>query len=162
MSLVVLPSGPSRNRTAQIRRIVVHAMGEWVQTEQGPIQAWDYLAQIGLSCHAYVTPSGIIVRQVDDAQVAFHAGRDNADTLGVEVLLGGVHNLASLWKGIDRIGWVGGEQFSALEDVVIEWCRRYELGADALVRHSDLDPQRKRDPGKGFPWRVLVSTVRDL
>jgi len=68
------------------KRIVIHAMGEYIDTEPVDYHAVDWLRKLGLSAHAFITPSGVVIRGRKDAQGAYHAKGYNAGSLGVEFL----------------------------------------------------------------------------
>jgi len=54
-------------------RIVIHAMGEYIDTDDRDYDAVSWLDKIGLSVHAIITPSGVVIRCRDDYQMAYHA-----------------------------------------------------------------------------------------
>lgn len=144
---------PSRERKRPIERAVVHAMGEFVLTDQGVhVPAIELLRQKGLSAHALVEPDGTIIKTVRLEEVAYHVGAKNETSLGIEVLVRGNHDYGSFLRAIadeadppftreqyDAAGWW-------LAQTGVDWA--------AIVRHSDLDPA-KRDPGQAFDWQKL-------
>lgn len=157
--IVQLPPARSRPRPEPISGIVIHAMGEWIAGGGEPSPAWEFLTARGLSAHAYITPSGVTLRQVADERAALHAGNANAWTLGVEVLVPGVHNLRSLYEAMDQPGWVAPAQMEALVTLVGGWLTRWDLLPVDVRGHSELEPQRKRDPGRGFDWEQMWSLL---
>lgn len=156
-----LAPGRSARREAPPNLIVIHAMGEVIDTHPARF-AWDHLDSIGLSAHAYVTPSGVVVRQVADSRVAFHAGAWNEPSLGVEVLVPGVHRLPSLYRAMAAPNWVSEPQLWGLSQLVAGWMRGYEIPRERIKGHAELDPERKQDPGAGFPWARLFDYVGTL
>jgi len=149
------PNGRPRKTHEEIDGIIIHAMGETI----GDRAAWNHLKSIGLSAHAFVTPSGVIVRSRSDDQVAWHAGPSvNARTLGIEVLAPGVfQNVYDLWSKI-QTPYVSEAQYLATVWRVREWLLAY--GPDVWVRkHSDFDA-KKQDPGNGFPWARFLGDIR--
>ena len=133
-------------------QIVIHAMGEFV----GGMFAPDFLRSIELSAHALVTPSGVVIQTRADQYGAYHAKGHNITSLGVEILVGGVHDYTSFVKAI-KTDWVTPQQFEATAELVREW--RSKHGINAIVRHSDIDPGRKVDPGAGFHWERFLKAV---
>jgi len=141
------------------RLIVVHCMGQFLDYEGERLHAVDFLERIGLSTHAVVDQDGTVYRCRDDHEGAYHAGGHNEDSLGVELLVSGAHNLAELKDRSQQV-WLTSTQYNAALDQVREWMDVHEIQRDDIVRHSDLDPERKWfDPGESFPWRLFLSDL---
>lgn len=137
--------------------IVVHAMAEQVADDSGDfIHAADFLDRQGLSAHALVAPDGTVIRCRDDAQGAYHARGFNAASLGIEVLVKGRHDYGSFAAAIAK-PYLTPEQYEAVVAQCREWVRAY--GITRVVRHSELSPGRKVDPGAGFPWFNLLIDI---
>lgn len=152
---IPLLDGRGRNEP---KMVVVHAMAEFVEQGNRDLPAWDLLAKLDLSAHAFVTPSGVVVRSRDDDQGAWHAKGFNRDSLGIEFLVPGVHTYSTFLKRMKE-PYLSDAQYAAGVELVREWVRRYEISPDQVVRHSDVDPGRKHDPGDGFPWKRFVEEV---
>lgn len=135
------------------KRIVVHAMAERIEG----MDASHFLESIGLSAHALVTPQGNIIKCREDTQGAYHAKGFNADSLGIEFLLPGEHSYESFLAGIDKPDWVAKQQLLAGARWIAEWVARW--GITQIDGHCDVDPARKRDPGRGFDWDALRSAL---
>lgn len=139
------------------KMIVVHSMGEFI-LDPHPIFASDFLAKLGYSAHALVLPSGDIYICRDDDQGAYHARGYNIDSLGIEFLVEGHHNYGSFIEKI-KSPWVKDEQLQAGIDAVRNWVIAYKIPREKVVRHSDISPGRKVDPGAGFPWDEFIGEV---
>lgn len=139
------------------KMVVVHCMGEFLM-DPYPIHATDFLKKIKLSAHALVAPSGDIYVCRDDDQTAWHARGFNQNSLGIEFLVSGHHTYESFIETIKE-PWVSLEQFEAGIQAVRAWVEAYEISREQVVRHSDLSPGRKVDPGRGFLWPEFLERV---
>ena len=144
--------GAERNNP---KMIVVHSMGEYI-VDPKPIHATDFLVKMGYSAHALVAPNGDVYICRDDDQGAYHARGYNTDSLGIEFLVEGNHNYGSFLKAI-KDDYVTLDQWDAGMDVVKSWLSAYDI--KKLVRHSDISPGRKVDPGEGFNWEWFLNLV---
>ena len=133
-------------------QIVIHAMGEFIGNQHAP----DFLRSVELSAHALVTPSGVVIRTRADQYGAYHARSHNLTSLGVEVLVSGVHDYGTFTKAI-KTDWVTPQQWDATVELVRGWRKSHNI--DTVVRHSDLDPGRKVDPGDGFSWERFLKAI---
>ena len=128
-------------------------------------QAEDWLCDPAsrVSSHYLVHEDGRVVQMVRENDRAWHAGiglwhgeRDmNSVSVGIEIVNPGHRD------------WPEGAETGPLEpfpsqqvDAVISLCRdvmeRRGVARERVVAHSDLAPQRKRDPGEAFPWDALA------
>lgn len=140
------------------KMIVVHCMGEYVKDIDGHyIFAPRLLENIGVSAHALVDPNGNIYRCREDNEVAWHAKDFNTDSLGIEILVAGQQSYATFPKAI-KTDYVTAPQWDAAVWQVREWVKLY--GITKIVRHSDISPGRKIDPGAGFAWGKFLAAVR--
>lgn len=137
-------------------RIIVHSMGQFINDRGKAYYAPDWLRHLGLSAHALVDPSGVIIRCRDDEHSAWHAKGHNSNTLGIEVLVPGVHNYDSFIERI-KTPYLIPEQLEATKWQVSQWLEAHRIAE--VVRHSDIDPDRKVDPGDGFPWSEFLQEV---
>lgn len=159
-------------------RIIVHAMVQTIRITPDVVHwhpklerhsgerlyAATFLDEIGLSAHILVaSPRGERIRCREDTQGAWHAKGFNTDSLGIEVLVGHVDGYGEF---LDRIRepWVERDTYISAVEQVIEWCRKWDIAPEpgTLDRHCDLDPERKYDPGAGFPWARFVSDVKGV
>jgi len=137
-------------------RIVIHAMGEYIDTDDRDYDAVSWLDKIGLSVHAIITPSGVVIRCRDDYQTAYHARGYNTNSLGVEILVPGVHTYESFLTAL-KTRYYSPEQYDVLLELCRSWLQKHDI--DKVNRHSDLSPGRKHDPGTGFPWEGFIEDV---
>lgn len=137
------------------KKIVVHCMAEFI-LDPTPIHAPDFLDNYGLSAHALVAPDGDIYVCRDDDETAWHARGHNSNSLGIEFLVEGEHDYGSFIETI-KSPWVTTAQWEAGIDAVKIWLATYDI--ERVVRHSDISPGRKVDPGAGFDWEAFLSRI---
>ena len=140
------------------RRIVIHAMGHYILHDGTFKAAASFLDDVGLSAHALVAFGGEVIRCRNDNEGAWHAKGHNTGTLGLEFLFPGLHDYTSFVRAIDQPGWVSQFAFDSAISLVQSWCKLHDI--EDIVRHSDIDPGRKRDPGRGFPLTQFLEAVR--
>ena len=116
-----------------------------------------FLERQNYSVHAMAAPDGTIYRCRADEEGAYHARGFNAGTLGIEVLVKGKHDYASFEKTI-RTAYMTDEQYAAVVEQCREWIKLHNI--TEVVRHRDISPGRKIDPGKGFPWDKFSFDIR--
>lgn len=162
-----LPKGPAQQTP---RGVIVHAHGETIEINQdvidhyGPeigslgeiVDAVDWLERLGLSAHAIVPPDASLIRCRRDTEGAWHAKGWNTDTLGIEIL---VPDAPTYGAFLRRVGepWTNLPQLRTAAWQVAHWCNDYPI--EWTRRHCDVDPDRKVDPGVGFPWEQFNDMV---
>lgn len=139
------------------KTVVIHAMGEFIDTDGIDYYASEYLEKLGLSAHYLITPSGVQIKTREVTQGAFHAKGYNTDSLGIEILVPGLHNYASFLQAIET-NYVSDIQYTSLVSLCRFLNKKYQL---TYKRHSDLSPDRKFDPGDGFDWGKFLTDIKD-
>ncbi|MEP5612754.1 MAG: peptidoglycan recognition family protein [Cyclobacteriaceae bacterium] len=130
------------------KMIVIHAMGEYIDNGVQDYHAKEWLDKLGLSAHYLVCPSGVIIQTRSIDQVAWHAKGHNTNSIGIEFLVPGLHTYGTFLEAIKR-KYLSKNQIEA----GLQLCLDLKHGGiTKLDRHDNLDPGRKFDPGKGFPW----------
>ena len=107
--------------------------------------------QAEVSAHYLIDADGTVLSLVDEGARAWHAGagewRGEADvnsrSIGIELANTGREPFAE-------------PQMAALERLLADVLKRNGLGAEAVIAHSDMAPDRKGDPGPRFDWRRLA------
>lgn len=138
--------------------IVVHAMMEFFDLHGRVVHCTELLRELGLSAHVLVNEQGQVFRERPDEMGAYHAKGHNRDSLGIEFLVPGVHDgKMQTFYDLMKTDYVTEKAYQAGKRVITDWVKKW--GIMEIVRHSDLDPIRKQDPGDGFPMQQLLEDV---
>ena len=146
------PSPNFDERGSPVSMIVLHYTG--MQDAGSAIERLcDPDAKV--SSHYLVTEEGQVLRLVDEAKRAWHAGRShwrgitdvNSASIGIEIVNPG-HEFG--YRPFPE------EQIDALIPLVHAIKERYGITRGNVVGHSDVAPARKQDPGELFPWYRLA------
>ncbi|WP_210357978.1 MULTISPECIES: N-acetylmuramoyl-L-alanine amidase [Sphingomonas] len=152
MTLLDTPSPNFDERSLPITMIVLHYTGM-----QDGASALARLRdpEAKVSAHYMVEEDGRIFRLVAEEKRAWHAGRShwrgltdvNSASIGIEIV-----NPGHEW------GYrpFPDAQVEAVVRLVAEVKDRHAITRGNVVGHSDIAPQRKRDPGELFPWARLA------
>ncbi|MFT3967162.1 MAG: N-acetylmuramoyl-L-alanine amidase [Sphingobium sp.] len=152
IELIETPSPNFDDRSLPITMIVLHYTG--MPDAHSAIQ-WLANPASKVSAHYVVTEDGNVVRMVDEAKRAWHAGRShwrgiddvNSASIGIEIV-----NPGHEW------GYrpFPDAQIDALIPLVNDIVLRHRITRGNVVGHSDIAPTRKLDPGELFPWAKLA------
>jgi len=112
--------------------------------------------QSEVSTHYLVKKNGIILRMVPDLHVAWHAGSSrwkkykslNKNSIGIEITNPG-HQYGYAFFSKKQI-----KSIIELSKVLI---KKYKIKKNNILGHSDISPERKKDPGEKFPWQKLYN-----
>lgn len=157
--MIQLPSRHSRMREQAVSTLIVHAMGEWIVDDEGQFHhATDWLDKIQLSVHAFILPDGRIIQSLDPKHfVAFHAKGVNNIAAGAEFLVPGpqrYHDLLERMKDVTNPPYTEA-QYRSGGHLYGRWAKTLNLPWEAVQGHSDIDPERKYDPGNAFNFDRL-------
>jgi N-acetylmuramoyl-L-alanine amidase len=152
MKTLAAPSPNFDARTLPVTMIVLHYTG-MIDAQSAIDRLRDPEAKV--SAHYCVDEDGTVLRLVDEAQRAWHAGkahwRDiddvNSASVGIEIV-----NPGHDW------GYrpFPDAQMASVIRLVAEIKDRHAITRGNIVGHSDVAPARKRDPGELFPWGELA------
>lgn len=143
---------PMNGRLQLPDTIIVHSMGEFILDQH----AVGFLGSIKLSAHSLIGPDGTNYICREDTETASHAKGFNKNSLGIEFLVPGKHNYASFLEAIKH-DYVTGQAYEAGLNQIKQWLRDWPI--KTISRHSDVSPERKVDPGTGFPWQRLMNDI---
>lgn len=133
--------------------IVIHSMSEYIREQH----ASDFLEGLGLSAHYLMQPDGDVMQCRNPKYKAWHAKGFNENTIGIEVLIEGDLSYSKFLETL-KTDYVKQEQMKSL----IQLCKnlKSEFDIKKITRHSDIDPDRKFDPGAGFKWDYFTKQLK--
>ncbi|MEZ5709642.1 MAG: N-acetylmuramoyl-L-alanine amidase [Blastomonas sp.] len=150
--MIETPSPNFDERTLPVSMLVLHYTG-MVDAPSAIARLAD--AEAKVSAHYVVTEDGQVIRMVDEANRAWHAGRAwwrgtrdvNSASIGIEIVNPG-HEFG--YRPFPE------EQMAALIPLVADIVGRHDIPRANIVGHSDVAPARKQDPGELFDWQRLA------
>ena len=146
------PNFRSKKRSVkQIRFIIFHYAGMKIESE-----AINRLTKIQseVSCHYLIKKNGEILTMVPESYIAWHAGKSswgsykslNKNSIGIEITNPG-HEFN--YKKFTK------KQINSLLKLSRFLIKKYNINLKNILGHSDIAPERKKDPGEKFPWKYL-------
>lgn len=149
-----IPNPYGGNHINRPNMVVVHGMGEYILHKGKWYHAVEFLMKVRLSAHFLITPSGVGIRLRDDSERASHALGHNTDTLGVEFLVPGTFSAYQPFLDAMKTDWVTEQAYDKGVQLVKWWQGEHNI--DRVRGHCDIDPERKEDPGVGFPNQFYI------
>ena len=142
---------PKKRKTNQIKFLIFHYTG--MRTEKTAIERLTDIKS-RVSAHYLIKQNGEIITLVPDLYTAWHAGKSvwknysslNKDSIGIEIVNPG-HDIN--YKKFSKI------QLAALVKLSKFLIKKYRINSKNILGHSDIAPERKKDPGEKFPWKLL-------
>ena len=108
-----------------------------------------------VSCHYFIKKNGETLLLVPDLYIAWHAGKSrwkhykslNKNSIGLEISNPGHdHNYKKFSK----------KQIQSIIKLSKILIKKYNINSKNILGHSDISPERKKDPGEKFPWKELA------
>ena len=135
----------------KIKFIILHYTG--MKTESNAVKKLTD-SKSKVSSHYLIKKSGEIVTMVPDLYIAWHAGESfwkkytnlNKNSIGIEITNSG-HDIN--YKNFTKI------QIKSLIKLCKFLIKKYKIKPNNVLGHSDIAPDRKKDPGEKFPWNLL-------
>ena len=135
----------------KIKYLVFHYTG--MKTEKSAIKRLtNFYSKV--SCHYFIKKNGSIINLVPDQYISWHAGISswkklknlNKYSIGIEI-----HNPGHQhgYKKFNK------KQINSIKFLSLKLAKKYNLRANQYLGHSDISPDRKKDPGEKFPWKLL-------
>lgn len=152
MDFIDTPSPNFDARALPVSMVVLHYTG-MIDGASAIQRLADPEAKV--SAHYVVAEDGQVVRMVDEAHRAWHAGRSwwrgtsdiNSASIGIEIVNPG-HEFG--YRPFPEA------QIDAVIELLAGIMERHSITRGNVVGHSDVAPARKEDPGELFPWYRLA------
>jgi len=141
----------TKRRKKKIKFIIFHYTG--MKDESAAINKLTNI-KFEVSSHYLIKKSGEIITMVPDLYIAWHAGKSswgsfkslNKDSIGIEITNSGHEfNYNKFSK----------KQIISLLKLSKFLIKKYKINPKNILGHSDVAPERKKDPGEKFPWEYL-------
>lgn len=108
-----------------------------------------------VSSHYFIMNNGNTIKLVPELYEAWHAGISswkkfkllNKYSIGIEIHNPGHGNK---YRKFSK------KQISSLIKLLQYLSKKYRIKAKNIIGHSDIAPNRKKDPGEKFPWHLLA------
>ncbi len=135
-----------------IKYIIIHYTGM-----RGELSALNRLTdhKSKVSSHYFIKKNGKILNLVPDLYEAWHAGNSNWKniqslnrySIGVEIQNSGHENFYESFPN---------KQMNSVKKLLRFLTLKYRVNCKNILGHSDIAPNRKKDPGEKFPWNELA------
>ena len=107
-----------------------------------------------VSAHYFIKENGKVINLVPDLYEAWHAGKShwknfksiNKYSIGIEISNPGHDNG---YKNFSS------KQILSITKLIKFLISKYHIKYSNILGHSDISPDRKKDPGEKFPWKKL-------
>ncbi len=132
--------------------LILHYTG--MPSSEGALE-WLCAPGSQVSSHYFIDDAGSVSQLVPESWRAWHAGlsawkgeRDiNSVSIGIEIANPGHDGGCPPFADA---------QVEAAIALCKDICGRHAIPSQRVLAHSDIAPQRKRDPGEHFPWERLA------
>ena len=140
-----------KRRLIEIKFIIFHYTG--MKKEKQAITKLTS-SKSKVSSHYLIKNNGEILSLVPDLYVAWHSGVSswkkyksiNKYSIGIEISNPG-HQY--FYKKFSK------KQIKSILKLSIYLKKKYKIKSNFILGHSDIAPDRKKDPGEKFPWKYL-------
>ena len=140
-----------KRRVKEVKFIIFHYTG--MKKENQAITRLTN-SKSKVSSHYLIKNNGEILTLVPDLYVAWHAGVSswknyksiNKYSIGIEISNPG-HEYS--YKKFSK------KQIKSIIKLSIYLKKKYKIKSNFILGHSDIAPDRKKDPGEKFPWKYL-------
>ena len=140
-----------KRKKENIKFLVFHYTG--MKTEKSALKRLSN-RNSKVSSHYFIKKNGTIINLVPDLYVSWHAGisfwkkvkKLNKYSIGIEI-----HNPGHQYgyKSFNK------KQINSIKYLSLKLAKKYNIKREHYLGHSDISPDRKKDPGEKFPWEFL-------
>ena len=107
-----------------------------------------------VSSHYFIKKNGKVLSLVPDFYIAWHAGVSswknykslNKFSIGIEISNSGHDHKYEVFNK---------KQINSIVKLSKILIKKYKIKPKFILGHSDISPNRKKDPGEKFPWKYL-------
>jgi N-acetylmuramoyl-L-alanine amidase len=147
------PNFDSKKRNSkQIKFLIFHYTG--MKKESRAIKKLTNI-QSEVSSHYFIKNNGTLLLLVPELYIAWHAGKSgwknkkflNKSSIGIEISNPG-HRYG--YKKFNK------KQIQILINLLKKLINKFKISPKNILGHSDIAPDRKKDPGEKFPWKTLA------
>ena len=140
-----------KRRNSNIKYLIYHYTG--MKSEKSALKRLcDTRSKV--SCHYFIKKNGEILQIVPDRYISWHAGKSrwkndnllNKSSIGIEI-----HNSGHSFNYTN----FNNNQIISIKNLSNLLIKEYRIKRHNVLGHSDISPDRKKDPGEKFPWRKL-------
>ena len=136
----------------EIKFVIIHYTG--MKSEKAAIDRLTNI-QSQVSSHYFISKNGNITLLVPELYIAWHAGKSkwkdksflNKNSIGIEITNPG-HRFE--YKNFTN------KQINSIVILIKYLLNKYKISKKNVLGHSDIAPDRKKDPGEKFPWEYLA------
>ena len=145
---------PRKRSKKNIKFIIIHYTGMNNQSS-----AINRLCNIKskVSAHYFIKKNGFVLNLVPPLYEAWHAGKSswknikflNRCSIGIEIQNSGHNNK---YENFSQ------KQIISIKKLLEYLIKKYNVNLKNILGHSDISPDRKKDPGEKFPWKKLAKS----
>ena len=143
---------PQKRDKKLIKFIIIHYTGMKKQS-QAIKRLCDSKSKV--SSHYFIKNNGEVLNLVPDLYTAWHAGDSkwkdfkslNKYSIGIEINNPGHDHKYKKFSS---------KQILSLIKLLKNLVKKYNIDKHNILGHSDISPNRKKDPGERFPWSKLA------
>ena len=145
---------PIKRPKNKIKFIIIHYTGM-----SNELSALNRLCDIKakVSAHYFIKKNGSVLNLVPPLYEAWHAGKSswkglkslNKYSLGIEIQNSGHDNK---YENFPQ------KQITSTKKLLKYLIKIYKVDSKNVLGHSDIAPDRKKDPGEKFPWKELAES----
>ena len=141
-----------KRKPNNIKFLIIHYTG--MKKESLAIKKLKKI-QSEVSSHYFIKNNGDIILMVPDLYTAWHAGNSswkdykslNKYSIGIEINNPGHQFNYKKYSA---------KQIKSLLNLIKFLVKKYKIKKENILGHSDISPNRKKDPGEKFPWKYFA------